>query len=321
MAKPKRAQIPPTDDWASIDALCAFPEQRVYELIRPIVFFGQTPTTRAQTTGVSMRTLYRHMERFTQLGIAGLRPAEPAKPHLLPPPIRQLFLDLKAEYAPLRVNELATICFICTGCRPDDKTIRRVLADHPLPDHPARRFPPYHQIGDPIERHRAIVMLHLEGWNRKSIAGYLETSRETVHATIRRWVAEGVAGLDHKSRAPLRWVRKVTLAVMDAARHIQRNALIGAFRLSAALKQDLSIKLSPRTCGRLLALNRQFYADLCEAKLPRSKKPMPFQATTPHTYWSVDIRYLTRKEQHVPGIDVAYSITILDIMLDEHLRT
>jgi putative transposase len=97
---------------------------------------------------------------------------------------------------------------------------------------------------------------------------------------------------------------------MEAARRQQRNPRIGAFRLSAALKQELGIKISPRTCGRILRLNRQLYADLRHEKQPRDKKPMPFQASAPHDYWSVDIRYLTRKEQQVPGVDVAYSITI-----------
>ena len=79
-----------------------------------------------------------------------------------------------------------------------------------------------------------------------------------------------------------------------------------------ALKQELGIKISPRTCGRILALNRQLYADLRNEPPPHEKKPMPFQASAAHDYWSVDIRYLTRKEQHVPGVEVAYSITILE---------
>jgi len=40
----------------------------------------------------------------------------------------------------------------------------------------------------------AIVRLHVEGWNAKSIAAYLETSRQTVHATLKRWSEEEFAG-------------------------------------------------------------------------------------------------------------------------------
>jgi transposase InsO family protein len=99
---------------------------------------------------------------------------------------------------------------------------------------------------------------------------------------------------------------------MNHVRRIQRNPLLGEFRVSAALKQQLGIKLSPRTCGRILALNRQLYAELRNEPPPREKKLMPFQAARGHQFWSVDIRYLTRVEQNVPGVEVAYSITILD---------
>jgi hypothetical protein len=168
MAKPKRARIPPTDDWQQLETLFEFPEQRAYELIRPVVLFGQPPTERAQVTGTSERSIYRHVERFTQLGIDGLRTAEATQqPHTLPEHIKHLILELKAEYPPSRVNELATICFIRTGRRPDDKTINRILATHPIPECSTRRFPPYHQIADPIERRRAIIRLHLEGVESK----------------------------------------------------------------------------------------------------------------------------------------------------------
>jgi hypothetical protein len=55
-------------------------------------------------------------------------------------------------------------------------------------------------------------------------------------------------------------VHKVTLKIMDTMRRLQRNPLLGEFRVHAKLKQQLGIKLSPRTCGRILALNRKLYA-------------------------------------------------------------
>ncbi|HUX89008.1 MAG TPA: hypothetical protein VMW65_18540 [Chloroflexota bacterium] len=45
---------------------------------------------------------------------------------------------------------------------------------------------------------------------------------------------------------------------MTAVRRLQENPELGEFRIHAAFKQ-LGIDLSPRTCGRILALNRQFY--------------------------------------------------------------
>src|SRR5262249_20290171 len=152
-------------------------------------------------------------------------------------------------------------------------------------------FPPYHQIPNPAERRAVIIRLHFEGWVKKAIADYLQCSRKTVHLTLRRWIREGLGGLYNKSRAPLRRVRKVNLNIMNHVRRIQRTPLRGEFRVSAALKQQLGSKLSWRTWGRILALNRHLYAELRNEPPLREKKLMPFQAARRHQCWSVDIRY------------------------------
>lgn len=72
---------------------------------------------------------------------------------------------------------------------------------------------------------------------------------------LKRWVEEGVSGLDDKSHAPKHQQRKMTLDSMNEIRKLQENPELGEWRIHAALK-DLGIKLSPRTCGRILALNR-----------------------------------------------------------------
>jgi putative transposase len=313
MPKLKRVHRASDETWQQLELRLTFPEQRVYELIRPVVLYSQSPAQRAGETGTPERTLYRQVERFRQGGMRGLCPPDTLQPpNTLPADLKALILDLKVEHPPLRVNQIATICYARTGRRPDDKTIKRVLTENELPHRPSRRFPLYHQITDPAERRATIIRLHFEGWGKKAISAYLQCHRDTVHATLRRWATEGLGGVYNKSRAPLRRVRKVNLKVMDAVRRLQRNPLLGEFRVSAALKQQLGLKISPRTCGRILALNRRLYADLRNESPPREKKTMPFQAARRHHYWSVDIRYLTKKEQTVPGVDVAYSITILE---------
>ncbi len=83
----------------------------------------------------------------------------------------------------------------------------------------------------------------MEGWNIKSIAGYFETDRHTVYDTLKRWVAEGVAGLGDKS--PTRTCpRKVDLPTMLAVKQLQENPELGAFRVHAALHQ-IGIEISP----------------------------------------------------------------------------
>ena len=41
MGAPKRVRSDPTDDWEQLRLRVHFPEQETYELLRPIVLFGQ----------------------------------------------------------------------------------------------------------------------------------------------------------------------------------------------------------------------------------------------------------------------------------------
>ncbi|MDP9349924.1 MAG: helix-turn-helix domain-containing protein, partial [Chloroflexota bacterium] len=120
----------------------------------------------------------------------------PGNHRTLPPPMRQLIVDLRAEHRAFRPNEIVTICYVRFGRRPSPHTVQRVLADGPPPSRKNRRYPRYHEIPDAYDRCHAIVTLHAEGWSVKSIAAYLGTSRPTVYDTLRRWVEEGVAGIE-----------------------------------------------------------------------------------------------------------------------------
>ena len=91
-------------------------------------------------------------------------------------------------------------------------------------------------------------------------------------------------------------------------RELQRNPELGAFRIHAALQQ-LGIDLSPRTCGRILAHNRKVYGLRGPATTPHEPKPMPFEATRRHQYWTVDLRYI---DVHQLGGGNIYCISILE---------
>jgi hypothetical protein len=43
----RRRSVEPTDEWEQIEPLCGWPEQRDYELIRPMVLFGAPADGRA----------------------------------------------------------------------------------------------------------------------------------------------------------------------------------------------------------------------------------------------------------------------------------
>src|SRR5689334_9678851 len=192
MSIKKRPRRRPTDDWQQLALFVEGPEQRTYEIMRPCVLFGESPAERARQTGVPRRTLYRQVERFDAVGMASLfapvqeKPSQPT----LAPHLRQLIVDLKAEYAAFHLREIAQICYVASGRRPSPHTIQRVLAEGPAPSRRARRYPPYAQIPDPAEARLAIMRLHSEGWRVSAIAGYLEVSRQTVYSTLQRWVAE-----------------------------------------------------------------------------------------------------------------------------------
>lgn len=299
--------------WDDIRPLLKDAAQITYEIIRPVLLFGVSPKERAEETGMSKTAIYSKADLFDASGMASLFPPTPLPEvpkqdkRALAPPIRQAIVDAHAEYPALSLHEIASICFVQFGRKPSPHTIKYILATGPTPSRVSRRFKRWHEMDDPVERRRAIITLHAEGWTAKNIAGYLETSRQTVHTTLKRWAQEQFAGLPDKSHAR-KGPRKVDWTAMKEVKKLSENPDIGAYRVSAALEQ-MGIKLSRATCGRLLALNR----DLYQLRIPRHKKrftaAMPFRAERRHQYWSVDIRYL---DMHHLGGGMIYCISILE---------
>ena len=309
MPKRKRVAIAPTEDWVQLHLLCSWPEQKTYELIRPVVLFGLSPAERAQQTGVSHRSIYPKAASFEASGMVGLESdLATGTGQRLSPMLCQAIRDLKAEYGGFGLRELAAICYVRFGRRPDHHTVQRILSEGLPPETTTRRYPLYAQIEDLTERRLAIIRLHAEGWSVKNIAGYLQTSRPTVYATLQRWITDGLAGLDDRSRPRKKRVRKTDLKAITTVRRLQENPELGEFRIHTALKQ-LGIDLSPRTCGRILALNRKLYGLRGPRAEPHVPKEMPFKATRRHQYWTVDIRYL---DMHQLGSGMIYVISILE---------
>src|SRR5918997_5120543 len=144
---PRRRRVEPTVQWEQIELLCGWPEQRDYELIRPLVLFGGPADARARETGeASSRTLRRRAARFEVEGMQSFFGSEAAhRRKKLPPAMRCLIVDLKAEYPGFNPNEISRVCYVRFGRRPARKTVKRVLAEEPVPLRFVRRFPPYHQ--------------------------------------------------------------------------------------------------------------------------------------------------------------------------------
>ncbi len=105
-----RPRHDPTDDWQQIRLFVGSPEQETYELLRPIVLFGQPPPERAQATGVPERTLRRKAARFDATGMRSLFELDPLPiedRRRLPPEVRRFILELKAEHPAFGLREIA----------------------------------------------------------------------------------------------------------------------------------------------------------------------------------------------------------------------
>jgi hypothetical protein len=69
----------------------------------------KTSVYRATSSGSSERVLYRKVARFEVEGVDSLFAAESSKRRGLPPAIRCLVVDPKAEHPPMRPHEISTI--------------------------------------------------------------------------------------------------------------------------------------------------------------------------------------------------------------------
>ncbi len=315
MPQAKRERRERTDNYHLLQQWCRTPEQRLYEGIRPVVLFGIPPAERAQETGLAERSLGRAADAFDTHGIISLfRPTKAQREdhhRSLPVAMRQLIVDLKAEYADFTDGEIAAICAIqFSGRRPSHHTVKAVLADGPPPQRTSRQFPRYAELGTPEERRQAVIRLHAQGWSISTIARYLDVSRPIIYAILKRWIEEGVQGLPDKSHANTN-KPGVDLPTRNLIRKKQEeNPLLGEWRMYAALKQ-LGISVSPRTCGRIMAENRRLYAIKPKPGEPHKPKPHPFKATARHERWCLDIRYI--EKHRIPEIKGSfYVITIMD---------
>ena len=266
---------------------------------------------RAAEVGVSESTLRRNIEGFQTYGIDSLYSTEKARRKQLPPAIRRLIVDLKAEYPPFNLNEISNIVHACFGRKPDVRSVRKVLDEEPVPLKIVRNYPPYHEMEDVREGRAAIVELRLSGWSAKAIAGYLVIHRSTVYRTIERWREEGIEGLEDKPFGRPTGVRKVTFAAIEAVRKLAQNPELGAYRVHAALEQQ-GFKLSRATCGRILAQIREVYGYEKPKAGSKEKKEMPFASSTWHEFWSADVRYLDDLDENLLNDGNVYIISIME---------
>jgi putative transposase len=284
MGTSRRQRARPTHEWELLLPLFEWPEQKRYEQIRPLVLFDVPVAERAAEVGLSESTLYSRLNGFDAEGMESLFGSEPVRRKRLPPAVRRLIVDLKAEYPAFNLNELANIVHACFGRRPDYRSVARVLQEEPVPLKIVRNYPPYHGARDVREARAAVVELRLSGWSVKAIAGYLGVHHSTVYRALERWKDGGSEGLASRSPGRPPGVRKADFAAVEAIRKLAQNPGLGAFRVHAAMRQ-MGFDLSRATCGRILAQVREVYGYEKPEGGGGAVRKMPFAASERHEVW------------------------------------
>jgi hypothetical protein len=271
-----------------------------YELIRPVVLIqNRTATQRAEETQTHPETVRHLSRRFRQQGTLGLFPEHteiisPSRGKPVPEAVAEELARLKALYNGFGYRELARIIWHKLNYRIDDKTVKRLWQQSPIPAQAELPFGPYHHHPDRAAARLEVVKLYYQGWSKLSISRFLKVSRPTVDLWIRRFEADHMDGLEDKSRAPKTTPRKTWFPLMMAIYHLQkRHPDAGRFRLWSLLANDT---IAVRTVGRVMALNKQVYDDIPQGPGKQMKKkppgPHPYKATAAHQYWCIDGRMM-----------------------------
>ncbi len=161
--------------------------------------------------------------------------------------------------------------------RMDDKTMKRLWHQSPVPVQGELPFGGSHRHAERYQARLQVVNLSDQGWNKISMSHFMKGSRPTVDRWIRRFEAEHFARLEDKSRAPPTPPRNVWLPLMIEIYHLQkRHPDAGAFRIWSLLA---NAALSVRTGGRVMALKKQVYDDIPHVPGKSAKSP-----PGPHPY-------------------------------------
>jgi transposase InsO family protein len=307
--------VPPFPDAEDPQLPCNDPIQHRYEIIRPVVIFGdRTAAQRAQETDTHPETVGRLKRRFEQQGMLGLLPDTfeviPARRRRrVPDTVVQELQRLKGLYEGFGYRELARIVFHRVEYRIDPKTVQQLWED--LSPAAPQQLPllDYHSYAEPSQARLAVINLYFEGWRKCSISQFLKVSRPTINEWIGRFEADNLESLEDKSPAPQTTRRKAWLPTMVEIYHLQkRHPDAGGFRIwSLRGKTDLSVS----TIERIMTLNRQVYNDIPHVGKKRKKtpaQPHPFKAAFAHEYWFIDGRMM---DFEIDGVRW-WSLIILD---------
>jgi putative transposase len=289
--------VEPTEEFGQLRLGFVDPVQWRYEVIRPLVLFGdRTAMQRAHETQTHPDTVRVLTRRFRQQGMPGLLPiggstGRQQRAPRISEAVRQEVDRLKALYAGFHYRELARILSYKFETHINDKTAKHLWAHSEVSPQGQLPLWTYHTQPERAQARLQVITLYAQGWEKRSISRFLQVSRPTIDAWIKRWETEHLAGLLDKSRAPKAPARKVWLPLMLRVYHLQkRHPDSGGFRIWSLLATS---EISVRTVERIMALNRQLYNDIPHGRPTGAKpppQPQPYKAEAPHQYWFIDGR-------------------------------
>jgi hypothetical protein len=150
------------------------PIQHRYELIRPIVVFGdRTARQRAQETATHPETVGQFKRRFEQQGMLGLFPntvdvIPTRRRRRVPDSVVQELQRLKGLYEGFGYREWARIVFHRVEYRIDHKTVKQLWEE--LSPAAPQQLPllDYHSYAEPSQARLKVIELYFQGWNKWS---------------------------------------------------------------------------------------------------------------------------------------------------------
>ena len=128
-----------------------------------------------------------------------------------------------------------------------------------------------------------------------TIAHYLEVSRPTVYAILKRWVEEGVQGRGSRNpmRIPVKPASICRLASLFREVRKRRIRYSGSGECSLPSSNE-ALPLLHEPGSRIMAVNRLLYGIKPKPQGSHQPKPQPFKATSRHERWCLDIRYIEK---------------------------
>jgi hypothetical protein len=125
------------EDFAWIRMECVDPLQYAYELIRPIVLFGETAAERRRQTGVDRTVIGDKARRFVTDGMSALADGRSqsaaSEGPIYPEAIAGYILYLKQLYPPIHLREIERILARKFAYQTNHHTLKRLLVPYETP--------------------------------------------------------------------------------------------------------------------------------------------------------------------------------------------